>query len=137
MKKIRNLVLVALFVVWSLINLRQEFKANDTIQYFREQPARLFLVAGIGVTGGLAAFFVCRLPSRSRRQLQLWLSGLAAGFVTVTGGGFTILMAGMTMPPETDSGVSKGRMVFTLMFCTIAPAGVLWFEFWRRFKQRG
>jgi len=137
MKKISSLVLVALFVVWSSINLIQEINADDTLQYFRERPARLLLVAGIGIAGGLVAYLVCRLSSRRQRQLKLWLSGLAGGFVTLAGGGFTLWMAGMTMPPETDPGISKGRMVFTLLFCTMATAGVLWFEFWRGFKQRG
>jgi hypothetical protein len=137
MKKIRPPFLIALFVVLPLINLVQEFNANETLQYFQKRPARLFLVAGIGIAGGLVVFFVRQLPSRNQRQLKLWLSGLAAGFVTVVGGGFTLWMAGMTVPPETDPGISKGRMVFTLLFCTIATAGVLWFELWRGFKQQG
>jgi hypothetical protein len=134
MKKFVAIVLFALFVILPVINIVQEFIANDTMHYFREQPSRLLLVAAIGIAGGLVAFMMCRLSSRRQRQIKLLTLGVTASFVTVTGGCFTILLAGL--PPQIDLGISKIRMILTVVLCVVAVAGVLWFEFYQVFKKR-
>jgi hypothetical protein len=108
--------------------------ANDTIHYFSEQPLRLWLVAAIGVVGGVTALIYYRLSSKIQRRLKLFTLGSAAGILTLFGCclayGSVVLQFGHPLPTPTV------RLLLVPPLCVIGAAGLLWFEFYQLFRRQ-
>jgi H+/Cl- antiporter ClcA len=132
----RFIVIVALgwFVVFAIQDTIHDFTANHIVRYFREQPLFLLLVVAIGIAGGAVAFAFFRLSPRLQRRFKLLALGLAGSLVTLAGGYFSFWLAGLS--PQLDSAIGGNHTFWIVLPCTIAVAGLLWFEFYQVFKKR-
>jgi hypothetical protein len=132
MKRLVGILLVMAFAVFAIVDTIHDLIVNDVIHYFSEQPHRLFLVAAIGITGGLIAFGFAALSPRLQHRAKLITLGSGASFVTLAGGYASFKFASLisNLPPPVDSAIPR-HMPLILLFGTIAIAGLLWFEFYQ------
>ena len=125
-------LLVVAFAVVAIADTIREFIANDTIQYFSDQPHRLLLVAAIGIAGGLITFGFSVLSPRLQRRAKLVALGSGGVCVVLAGGYFAFQFA--TLPPELHSVIPR-HMPLMFLVCSAALAGLLWFEFYHTLKR--
>lgn len=135
MKRLVGILLIMVFAIFAIVDTFRDLIANDAIHYFSKQPHRLFLVAAIGITGGLIAFGFAALSPRLQHRAKLITLGLGASFVTLAGGYTSFKFASLfsNLSPQVDA---PRHMPLILLFVTIALAGLLWFEFYQILRSR-
>ncbi len=86
MKPIRKTIAVALFSVFAVAMCGWElydFVVRDRgLEFYKEDWTRLLLPMGLGLLGGVAAWFFSRLPDLWRSRITLWGLGFFASATT-------------------------------------------------------
>jgi hypothetical protein len=133
MKKPGVIILLVAFAIFAVVDIIHDFRTNDPIQYFSQQPLRLLLVAAIAIAGGLAAFVFFRLSPSWQRRAKLLALGLAASFTAT----FTGYMLYILVRCCSFFGVTNSPLYFIFMpvYFGIIDA-VLWYVFYRVYRKR-
>jgi hypothetical protein len=133
MKKLGLIILLAAFAIFAVVDSIREFRTNDPIHYFSEQPLRLLLVAAIAVTGGMVTFVFLRLSPSWQRGAKLLALGLA-GSVLVA---FTCDMVYISARLISFAGIANTSFYFILppLYYGILDA-FIWYLFYRVYKKR-
>jgi hypothetical protein len=131
MKKLLAIVAIVAFAIFAITDTVHDFVANNTISYFAEQPHRLFLVAIIGVVGGVAALIFDKLSSKTKRSVKLFVVGSAASCLTFFAGYFLFMFIDVPLTIK----INVGHLML-IPICFGLIAAVLWFEFYQIFKKK-
>jgi H+/Cl- antiporter ClcA len=133
MKKVGIIILFVAFAIFAVVDTIHDFRTNDPIQYFSQQPLRLLLVAAIAIAGGLLAYVFFRLSPFWQRRMKLLALGLAASFlVAFTGYMFYVLARCLSF-----FGIANSPLYFIIMpVCFGIIDTLLWYEFYRVYKKR-
>jgi hypothetical protein len=133
MKKLGVIILFIAFAIYVVVDTIHEFRTNDPIHYFSEQPSRLLLVMAIAIAGGLAVFIFYRLSPLWQRRMKLLALGLAASFLVA----FTGYMLYVLARCLSFFGIASSPLYFILMpVCFGIIDTLLWYEFYRVYKKR-
>jgi len=133
MKKAVAIIFVVPFNLFVIADLVHEFVASNGVHYFFDQPHRLLLVAGIGIAGGLIVFSFSALSVRLQRRAKLVALASGGSFVMLAGSYFSYQVA--SLPSQLGLSL-PWHMPWFLLLSTIAIAGLLWFEFYKVFRNR-
>jgi hypothetical protein len=133
MKKLGVIILFVAFAIFAVVDTIHDFRTNDPIHYFSEQPLRLLLVAAIAITGGLVTFVFFRLSPSWQRRAKLLALGLAASFLAA----FTGYMLFVLARCLSFFGIANSPLYFILMpvYFGIIDA-LLWYIFYRVYRKR-
>lgn len=135
MKKLGCTILVITIALLAIADIVHDFVVNDPVRYFSERPHQLFLVAVIGIAGGLIVFGFLALPPRLQRKIKLVLLGSGGSFITLVGGYFSFSIF------QTSGVLAQFSSFFRylpwfLLLGTAILAGWLWFAFCQVLKSR-
>ena len=133
MKKLCVIILFIAFAIFAVVDTIHDFRTNDPIDYFSQQPSRLLFVAAIAIAGGLAMFAFYRLSPSWQRRMKFLALGLAASFLAA----FTGYMLYVLVRSLSFFGIAKSPLYFILIpMCFGAIDALLWYEFYRVSKKR-
>jgi len=133
MKKLVGIILVAAFAIFAITDTIHDFRTNDPIHYFSQQPSRLLLVAVIAIAGGLVMFAFYRLSPSWQRRMKLLTLGLAASFLAAFTG-YTLYVLARCL---SFFGIANSPLYFILQpVCFGIIDTLLWYGFYRVSKKR-
>ncbi|MGA2854058.1 MAG: hypothetical protein ABSE90_08015 [Verrucomicrobiota bacterium] len=133
MKKLGIIILFIAFAIYAVVDTIHEFRTNDPIHYFSEQPSRLLLVMAIAIFSGLAVFVFFRLSPLWQHRATLLALGLAASFLAA----FTGYQLYVVARCLSFFGIANSPLYFLLIpVCFGAIDALLWYGFYRVSKKR-
>jgi|SRR5665213_1108722 len=133
MKKLGVIILFVAFAIYAVLDTIHDFRTNDPIQYFSQQPSSLLWVAAIAIVGGLVAFVFFRLSPLWQRRAELLALGLAASFLAA----FTGYMLYVLARCLSFFGIFYCPLYFIFIpVCFGIIDALLWYIFYRVYRKR-